>query len=208
MLHAIHWIKRELSICQSLLYHILRSFHVLSQVRSQAPLLEKFIRPYLIFMFNVLSALPGLRSSLSQEILCIVKLMTANYSVESPPQHIRRIYWMTYISNTCNVPVTLDMHVTREGGLTEQTHIGRSHRQSARLISKTSTTKQEMQTSGKILRFTRRSLTTDVVSELARSILHSALWWHKTNRNALMMACKYLQCAAPVWHRVVSWVQE
>ena len=53
---------------------------------------------------------------------------------------------------------------------TEHTHIGRSDRQSASLTSKTSTTKQEMQTSGKILRSTRRSLATDAVSELARSI--------------------------------------
>ena len=36
-----------------------------------------------------------------------------------------------------------------------------------------------MQTYGKISRFTRRSLATDAVSELARSILHPALWWHK-----------------------------
>ena len=84
MHHAIHWIKRELSICQSLLCHILGSFHVLSQIKPQAPLLVVPIRPCLIFMFNVLSALPGFRHRLSQEILCIAKLMTANCSAERP----------------------------------------------------------------------------------------------------------------------------
>ena len=63
--------------------------------------------------------------------------------------------------------------------------MGRSDRQSARLISKTSTTKQEMQTSGKILRSTRRSLATDAVSGLARSILHPALWCLKKNETCL-----------------------
>ena len=49
---------------------------MLSQIRPQAPLLVVPIRPCLIFMFNVLSALPGFRPRLSQEILCIAKLMT------------------------------------------------------------------------------------------------------------------------------------
>ena len=51
-----HW--RAIN-CQSLLCHILGSFHVLSQFRPQAPLLVEPIRPCLIFMLNVLSALPG-----------------------------------------------------------------------------------------------------------------------------------------------------
>ena len=58
MHHAIHWIKRELSICQSLLCHNLGSSRVLSQIKPQAPLLVVPIRPCLFFMFNVLSALP------------------------------------------------------------------------------------------------------------------------------------------------------
>ena len=45
---------------------------MLRQIRPQAPLLVG-----LIFMFNVLSALTGFRPHLSQEILCIAKLMTA-----------------------------------------------------------------------------------------------------------------------------------
>ena len=105
--------SRELSICQSLLCHILGSFHVLSQIRPQAPLLVVPIRPCLIFMFNVLSALPGFSPRLSQEILCIAKLMTANCSAESPTQHMRRFCSMAHISNTCNVPVALDMHTTQ-----------------------------------------------------------------------------------------------
>ena len=117
--------------------------------------------------------------------------MTANCSAECPTQHMRRICSMAHISNTCNVPEALDMHIVTDSwvdsgecGLTEHTHISRSDRQSARLISKTSTTKQEMQTPGKILRSTRRSLATDAVSELARSILHPALWWHKKLKRA------------------------
>ena len=66
---------------KSLLCHILGSFRVLSQIKPQAPLLVG-----LIFMFNVLSALPGF----SQEILCIAKLMTANCSAECPTQHMWR----------------------------------------------------------------------------------------------------------------------
>ena len=58
MHHAIHWIKRELSICQSLPCHNLGSVRVLSQIKPQAPLLVVPIRPCLIFMLNVLSALP------------------------------------------------------------------------------------------------------------------------------------------------------
>ena len=54
-------------------------------------------------MFNVLPALPGFRSRLSQEILGITKLMTANCSAESPTQHMRRICSMAHISNTCNI---------------------------------------------------------------------------------------------------------
>ena len=88
--------ERELSICQSLLCHILGSFHVLSQIRPHAPLLVVPIRPCLIFMFNVLSALPGFRPRLSQEILCIANLMTANCSAESPTQHMRRICSMAH----------------------------------------------------------------------------------------------------------------
>ena len=80
MHHAIHWIKRELSICQSLLCHNLGSSRVLSQIKPQAPLLVVPIRPCLIFMFNVLSALPGFRPRLSREILWIAKSMTANCS--------------------------------------------------------------------------------------------------------------------------------
>ena len=98
MHHAIHWIKRELWICQSLLCHILGSFRVLSQIRPQAPLLVG-----LIFMFNVLSALTGFRPRLSHEILCIAKLMTANFSAECPTPHMRRICSMAHIHNTCNI---------------------------------------------------------------------------------------------------------
>ena len=90
---------------QSLLCHNLGSSRVLSQIKPQAPLLVVPIRPCLIFMFNVLSALPGFRPRLSQEILCIAKLMTANCSAECPTQHMRRICSMAHISNTCNVPV-------------------------------------------------------------------------------------------------------
>ena len=99
---------------------------------------------------------------------------------------MRRTSSMAHLSNTCTAPVALDTHIvtdswvhSSEGGLTEHTHKGRSDRQSARMISKTSTTNQEMQKSGKILRSTRRSLATDAVSELARSILHPALWWQQ-----------------------------
>ena len=99
--------ERELSICQSLLCHNLGSFRVLSQIKPQAPLLVVPIRPCLLFMFNVLSALPGFRPRLTQEILCIAKSMTANCSAESPTQHMRRICSMVHISNTCNVPMAL-----------------------------------------------------------------------------------------------------
>ena len=67
--------REELSICQSLLCHILGIFRVLRQIRPQAPLLVGL---------NVLSALTGFRPRLSQEILCIAKLMTANSSTECP----------------------------------------------------------------------------------------------------------------------------
>ena len=90
--------EREPSTCQSLLCHILGSFRVLSQIKPQAPL---FVG--LIFMFNVLSALTGFRPRLSQEILCIAKLMTANCSAECPTQHMRRICSMSHIHNTCNI---------------------------------------------------------------------------------------------------------
>ena len=66
--------------------HNLGSSRVLSQIKPQAPLLVVPFRQCLIFMFNVLSALPGF----SQEILCIAKLMTANCSAECPTQHMRR----------------------------------------------------------------------------------------------------------------------
>ena len=56
------------------------SSRVLSQIKPQAPLLVVPIRPCLIFMFNVSSALPGFRPRLSQEILCIAKLMAAYHS--------------------------------------------------------------------------------------------------------------------------------
>ena len=55
-------------------------FPVLSQIRPQAPLLVVPIRPCLISMINVLYALPGFRPRLSQEILCIAKLLAANHS--------------------------------------------------------------------------------------------------------------------------------
>ena len=90
--------REELSICQSLLCHILGIFRVLRQIRPQAPLLVG-----LIFMFNVLSALTGFRPRLSQEILCIAKLMTANSSAECPTPHMRRICSMAHIHNTCNI---------------------------------------------------------------------------------------------------------
>ena len=92
---------------------------MLSQIKPQAPLLVVPIRPCLIFMFNVLSALPGFRPRLSQEILCIAKLMTANCSADCPTQHMRRICSMAHISNTCNVPVALDMEMEMDshGGL-------------------------------------------------------------------------------------------
>ena len=90
--------EREPSICQSLLCHILGSFRVLRQIKPQAPLLVG-----LIFMFNVLSALTGFRPRLSQEILCIAKLMTANCSAECPTPHMRRICSMAHIHNTCNI---------------------------------------------------------------------------------------------------------
>ena len=48
------------------------SSRVLSQIKPQAPLLVVPFRQCLIFMFNVLS--------LSQEILCIEKVMAANHS--------------------------------------------------------------------------------------------------------------------------------
>ena len=48
-------------------------------------------------MFNVLSALTGFRPRLSQEILCIAKLMTANSSAECPTPHMRRICSMAHI---------------------------------------------------------------------------------------------------------------
>ena len=114
MHHAIHQIKRELSLCQSLLCHILGSFHVLSQIRPQAPLLAVPIRPCLIFMFNVLPALPGFRPRLSREILFIAKLMTANCSAESPAQHMRRTSSMAHISNTRTALVALDMHIVTD----------------------------------------------------------------------------------------------
>ena len=114
MHHAIHRIKRELSICQSLLCHILGSFHVLSQIKPQAPLLVVPIRPCLIFMINVLSALPGFRPRLSKEILCIAKLMSANCSAESPAQHTRRTSSIAHVSNTCNAAVARN-HVAMTG---------------------------------------------------------------------------------------------
>ena len=90
--------REELSTCQSLLCHILGIFRVLRQIRPQAPLLVG-----LFFMFNVLSALTGFRPRLSQEILCIAKLMTANCSAECPTQHMRRICSMAHVHNTCNI---------------------------------------------------------------------------------------------------------
>ena len=90
--------REELSICQSLLCHILGIFRVLRQIRPQAPLPVG-----LIFMFNVLSALTGFRPRLSQEILCIAKLMTAKSSAECPTPHMRRICSMAHIHNTCNI---------------------------------------------------------------------------------------------------------
>ena len=54
------------------------------------------------------------RPRLSQEILCIAELMTANCSAECPTQHMRRICSMAHISNTCNVPVALDMHIVTD----------------------------------------------------------------------------------------------
>ena len=90
--------REEQSICQSLLCHILGIFRVLRKIRPQAPLLVG-----LIFMFNVLSALTGFRPRLSQEILCIAKLMTANSSAECPTPHMRRICSMAHIHNTCNI---------------------------------------------------------------------------------------------------------
>ena len=56
------------------------SSRVLSQIKPQAPLLVVPFRQCLIFMFNVLSALPGFTHTLSQEILCSEKLMAANNS--------------------------------------------------------------------------------------------------------------------------------
>ena len=85
MHHAIHWIKRELSICQSLLCHNLGSSRVLGQIKPQAPLLVVPIRPCLIFMFCAACLDPSFL-----KILCIEKLMTANCSAECPTQHMRR----------------------------------------------------------------------------------------------------------------------
>ena len=64
------------------------SSRVLSQIKPQAPLLVVPFRQCLIFMFNVSFALPGFRPRLSQE--------------------------MAHISNTCNVPVALDMHIVTD----------------------------------------------------------------------------------------------
>ena len=80
-----------------------------------------------------------------------------------------RVCSMAHVSNTCNVPMALDMHTTQTAEYiqvkvaSQSTHTSRSDLQWARLISKTSTTKLETQTSGQILRFTQRSLATDAV---------------------------------------------
>ena len=54
------------------------------------------------------------RPRLSQEILCIAELMTADCSAECPAQHMWRICSMAHISNTCNVPVALDMQIVTD----------------------------------------------------------------------------------------------
>ena len=64
-----------------------------------------------IRMLNVLPALHGFIPRLTQEILCIAKLMTANCSAERPTRHMRRTCSMAHIFNTCNALVALDMHI-------------------------------------------------------------------------------------------------
>ena len=161
-----------------------------SQIRPQAPLLVVPISPCLIFMFYVLSALPGFRSRFSQETLCIAKLMTANCSAENPAQHMRRTSSIAHISNTCNVPVALDMHTTQTAEYIQVKVASQSTYTEVEVTDswQDSYRKRERRINRcrhkEDLAFHSESLAADAVLELARRILHPAVWRQKKWKRA------------------------